>query len=205
VHDYASVDVSSLLSFGDVDFTPLALAGALEIHGRQMEAHPSHEAKASLALDRSLLKVAGIADTTFAQEEWDRRLDKLMAGLTDSRTRTELDAAVRIILCQRPDDVPWKVIPPILGVVGQTKGDVERAVAHASQVLSLAGASLPHEYSYSSLSLCVIDAVYSIGVRYEDVQAVVRRYCPVFQDPRIQVRRVHRPAGGCAGFPACLM
>lgn len=186
VHDYASVGVSSLLSFGDVDFTPLALAGALEIHGRQMEAHHSHEPKIRPALDRSLLKVAGIADTTFAQEEWDQRLDKLLAGLNDSRTRTELDAAVRIILCQRPDDVPWRVIAPTPDVVGQIKGDVERVIAHASQVLSLADASLPHEYYYSSLSLCVIDAVYSIGVKYEGVQAVVRRYCQYFNIPEFR-------------------
>lgn len=186
VHDYASVDVSSLLSFGDVDFTPLALAGALEIYSRQLEAHPSHEPKVRPALDRSLLKVAGIADTTFAQEEWDQRLDKLLAGLNNSRIRTELDAAVRIILCQRPDDLPWKVIAPTPGVVGQTESDVERVVAHASQVLSLADASLPNEYSYSSLSLCVIDAVYSIGVKYEDVQAVVRRYCQYFNIPEFR-------------------
>jgi hypothetical protein len=35
---------------------------------------------------------------------------------------------------------------------------------------------LPEEYFYNCLSLCVIDAVYSIGVRYEGVRNVVARY-----------------------------
>lgn len=37
-----------------------------------------------------------------------------------------------------------------------------------------------HEYFYQSLPLCMIDAVYSIGVKYEAVQNVVRRYCRYF-------------------------
>ena len=121
VHDYANLDVSSLLSFGDVDFTPSALAGALEVHRCLMETHPSHEAKTLPALDRSLLKVAGFADTSFAQEEWDQRLDQLLASLNDSCKRAELDAAVRIILCQKPDNLPWKIIAPVLSDGGQTK------------------------------------------------------------------------------------
>ncbi|MEO6350844.1 MAG: hypothetical protein ABIP53_09345 [Candidatus Limnocylindrales bacterium] len=35
---------------------------------------------------------------------------------------------------------------------------------------------LGDEYRYAHLSLCVLDAVYSIGVRYESTRAVVRRY-----------------------------
>lgn len=45
------------------------------------------------------------------------------------------------------------------------------------RVLDLAGARLPCEYYYSSVPLCVIDAVFSIGVRYGRVRAVVKRYC----------------------------
>jgi hypothetical protein len=36
---------------------------------------------------------------------------------------------------------------------------------------------LGDEYFYASLPLCVIDAVYSIGVRYASVRNVIRRYC----------------------------
>lgn len=46
--------------------------------------------------------------------------------------------------------------------------------------LNLRDAALGLEYFYQSLPLCVIDAVFSIGVRYEGVQNVVRRYCEYF-------------------------
>jgi len=46
--------------------------------------------------------------------------------------------------------------------------------------LRLEGAKLGNEYFYQSLPQCVIDAVYSIGVRYEGVQNAVRRYCDHF-------------------------
>ncbi len=55
--------------------------------------------------------------------------------------------------------------------------DVEVIAAHAERVLPLAIARLGDEYFYQSLPLCVIDAVYSIGVRYSGVQRVVARYC----------------------------
>ena len=50
----------------------------------------------------------------------------------------------------------------------------------AMALLSLDGAALDREYHYNSLSLCVIDAVFSIGVKYEAVRAVVSRYCEYF-------------------------
>ncbi|MBS0416313.1 MAG: hypothetical protein JSR66_01280 [Proteobacteria bacterium] len=58
--------------------------------------------------------------------------------------------------------------------------EAERVAAHARSVLSLVDKDLPTDYYYNSLSLCVIDAVFSIGVRYGGVQAVVRRYCARF-------------------------
>lgn len=41
----------------------------------------------------------------------------------------------------------------------------------------LQAATLGPEYSYHSLPLCVIDAVFSIGVRYRNVQNVVESWC----------------------------
>lgn len=55
--------------------------------------------------------------------------------------------------------------------------DIERTAAAADAELALADARLPEEYYYASPTLCVIDAVFSIGVRYEGVRAVVDRYC----------------------------
>lgn len=40
---------------------------------------------------------------------------------------------------------------------------------------------LPEEYTYSHLPLCVIDAVFSIGVKYEGVTNTINRFCNHFQ------------------------
>lgn len=64
------------------------------------------------------------------------------------------------------------------------------ALAHyCERVLDLAKEALPPEYHYQSLPLCVIDAVFSIGVRYESTRNVVKRYAdyfglPLFSDNR---------------------
>lgn len=38
-------------------------------------------------------------------------------------------------------------------------------------------AKLGNEFYYASLPLCIVDAVFSIGVRYEGVQMTVKRFC----------------------------
>ena len=43
--------------------------------------------------------------------------------------------------------------------------------------LPLAQTALSNSYYYDSLPLCVIDAVFSIGVRYTSVQNVAKHYC----------------------------
>lgn len=48
------------------------------------------------------------------------------------------------------------------------------------KVLDLENAKLPDEYYYTSVPLCVIDSVFSIGVRYEGVKNTVKRYCEYF-------------------------
>ena len=58
--------------------------------------------------------------------------------------------------------------------------DINVIAAHADKVLPLASACLGEEYYYQSLPLCIVDAVYSIGVRYEGVKNVVAQYCARF-------------------------
>ncbi|MGD9646260.1 MAG: hypothetical protein AB7U73_11155 [Pirellulales bacterium] len=55
--------------------------------------------------------------------------------------------------------------------------NVTMIASYAASVLDLARARLPDEYYYGSLPLCVIDAVYSISVRYKSVQNTVASYC----------------------------
>jgi len=45
---------------------------------------------------------------------------------------------------------------------------------------------LPEEYSYSCLPLCLIDAIYSIGVRYSATKEVVIKYCNFYNVERIR-------------------
>jgi hypothetical protein len=46
---------------------------------------------------------------------------------------------------------------------------------YARKVLPLSSAKLSEEYFYQSLPLCIIDAVFSIGVKYDSTREVVIR------------------------------
>jgi hypothetical protein len=63
----------------------------------------------------------------------------------------------------------------------------------AERHLNLAIAELSDDYFYASVPLCVIDAVYSIGVRYEGVRRVVARYCDKTGQRRIRPDRTNIP------------
>jgi len=58
--------------------------------------------------------------------------------------------------------------------------DVKTISSLCRSVLKLKDARLPPEYYYRSLPLCAIDAVFSIGVKYEGVRNAVRRYAEAF-------------------------
>lgn len=59
--------------------------------------------------------------------------------------------------------------------------DEEKLAGYCVDMLKLGNALLPDEYYYSSLPLCVIDSVFSIGVRYEGVRNTVTRFCDYFR------------------------
>ncbi|NWJ45971.1 MAG: hypothetical protein HXX08_08850 [Chloroflexi bacterium] len=58
--------------------------------------------------------------------------------------------------------------------------EIPKLAGYCKQVLSLENSSLPPEYSYRSLPLCVIDAVFSIGVTYTSTSNTVLRFCNYF-------------------------
>jgi hypothetical protein len=62
-----------------------------------------------------------------------------------------------------------------------------------TNLLDLKAASLGPEYSYASLPLCVIDAVYSIGVRYSSTQRTVENWCLSQHPPWLIYRSVGAP------------
>jgi len=63
--------------------------------------------------------------------------------------------------------------------------DIPAVVAACRAVLASSGPiEVADEYGYASLPLCVIDSVFSIGVRYESVRNVIDRYCRQFGLPK---------------------
>jgi antitoxin (DNA-binding transcriptional repressor) of toxin-antitoxin stability system len=71
---------------------------------------------------------------------------------------------------------------------------IARLVEYCEHTLPLADTKLPNEYYYHSLPLCVIDAVFSIGVRYEAVEKTVQRFCT-----RFGLQRISNPRFSDAG------
>jgi len=55
--------------------------------------------------------------------------------------------------------------------------EIKKVVELCKNKLDLKNGTLGDEYYYSSLPLCVIDAVFSIGVKYSGTQNVINRFC----------------------------
>lgn len=81
-----------------------------------------------------------------------------------------------------------------MGSVAVMEMECARISEKARSVLNMSHTQLGDEYAYHSLSLCVIDAVFSIGVRYAGVQAVVQNYCDHFSLPRLRTNPSHCPS-----------
>lgn len=63
---------------------------------------------------------------------------------------------------------------------------VRMVAEQAKKVLPLKAAELSESYRYQSLPLCVIDAVFSIGVKYDSTRQVAIRYCDYTSQSRIR-------------------
>ena len=57
---------------------------------------------------------------------------------------------------------------------------VDSLCAACESIFDLASASLSPSYYYDSLPYCIIDAVFSIGVKYTSTQNVVKSYCAYY-------------------------
>ncbi len=64
--------------------------------------------------------------------------------------------------------------------------EIKKLSEYCDRVLDLKNARLGDEYFYQSLPLCIIDAVFSIGVKYEGTRRTVIRYCDYFNLQRIR-------------------
>lgn len=73
---------------------------------------------------------------------------------------------------------------------------MERLARYCDDRLDLQKAELNDEYFYQSLPLCVIDSVYSIGVKYEGTRNTVKKYCDYYGLRRIRKDRTALPERG---------
>lgn len=58
--------------------------------------------------------------------------------------------------------------------------DIKDFCRYCDNILDLEAASLSDSYHYDSLPQCIIDAVFSIGVRYSSTKNTVKNYCDYF-------------------------
>lgn len=54
---------------------------------------------------------------------------------------------------------------------------VDKLVNYCEDKLDLKNISLSNEYYYSSISNCLIDAIFSIGIKYSTTKIVIERFC----------------------------
>jgi len=73
-------------------------------------------------------------------------------------------------------------------------GEIKKISEYCDRILDLKNARLSDEYFYQSLPLCIIDAVFSIGVNYEGTRRTVIRYCNYFNLLRIREDRERIPS-----------
>jgi len=72
--------------------------------------------------------------------------------------------------------------------------EIKKLSEYCDRALDLKDARLGDEYFYQSLPQCIIDAVFSIGVRYEGTRRTVIKYCDYFNLQRIRGDKVGIPA-----------
>lgn len=75
-----------------------------------------------------------------------------------------------------------------------SKNNIELLSNFCNSRLEIADAILPDEYYYQSLPLCVIDSVFSIGIRYASVRNVVDNFCNNFNTQKFRADRSNIPA-----------
>jgi hypothetical protein len=74
------------------------------------------------------------------------------------------------------------------------QSDLDQIVSYCRNNLDLRNARLADEYSYRSLPLCVIDAIFSIGARTQSTDLTVKRFCAFFGLERLSLVRDPDPA-----------
>lgn len=74
------------------------------------------------------------------------------------------------------------------------ENDIEKIARYCRANLNLNEDILDAEGYYSCLPLCVIDTIFSIGVRYESTEQTVKRFCNHFNIRRLSTVRYPEPS-----------
>lgn len=72
---------------------------------------------------------------------------------------------------------PVKLLNPKVRYSRRIMTDLDKLIARIRELGDLDSPLIDPAYEYASLPQCVIDAVFSIGARYESTQNAVRRFC----------------------------
>lgn len=71
-------------------------------------------------------------------------------------------------------------------IISPNKTGGERIAKACENLFDLKNVHLNDEYRYYSLPICILDAVFSIGVRYSSTENTVKRYCDYYKIPRLR-------------------
>jgi len=71
-----------------------------------------------------------------------------------------------------------------------SKTEIQTIVKYCKTKLDLANLVQAEEYGYYNLPLCIIDAVFSIGVKYQSTENAVKRFCEYFSVTRLRDKEV---------------
>ena len=70
------------------------------------------------------------------------------------------------------------------------KTEIQRFVICCKTTLDLTNLAQAEEYGYQNLPLCIIDAVFSIGVKYQSTENAVKRFCEHFSITRLSEKEL---------------
>ncbi len=61
-----------------------------------------------------------------------------------------------------------------------TKSEIQTFISDCKSKLDLSSLTHTDEYGYHNLPLCIIDAVFSIGVKYQSTENAIKHFCEHF-------------------------
>jgi len=61
-----------------------------------------------------------------------------------------------------------------------TRNDILNFISYCKSKLDLSSLTHADEYGYHNLPLCIVDAIFSIGVKYQSTENAIKHFCEHF-------------------------